>query len=117
MPTLQRAGRPRYVRGIAIFLLEGLEQAGRSGTDLFVFQRARVEGQRAAQKLLGKGALLFRRQAFEGLQQGLGVTAHAPIIAWILTTTYRFTACALPPSDFSPQCPPQCLCQGKVEMS
>jgi len=39
----------------------------------------------AAQKLLGEGAFLLRRQLFESLQQGLGVAAHAPIIAGILT--------------------------------
>jgi hypothetical protein len=52
----------------------------------------------AAQKLLGEGAFLLRRQLFESLQQGLGVAAHAPIIAGILTyrlpphrlTVFRF---------------------------
>ena len=47
MPAAQRARRPRYVRGIGIFLLEGLKQSGRSGADLFILQRGGVEGQRA----------------------------------------------------------------------
>jgi hypothetical protein len=48
--------------GTGIFLLEGRKQGGRSGADLFIRQRAGVEGQRAAQKLLGEGAFLFPRQ-------------------------------------------------------
>jgi hypothetical protein len=33
MPAAQRARRPRYVRGIGIFLLEGLKQGGRCSAE------------------------------------------------------------------------------------
>lgn len=72
-------------RGVGIFLVEGLQQGGRSGADLLVLERTGIEGQGAAQDLVGKGAFFFRRQVFEGLQQGLGLAAHAPIVAKTLT--------------------------------
>ena len=64
---------------------KGLKPGGGSGADLFLLQRARVEGQPAAPTLRGAGAFLFRRQGFEGREQGLGVATHAPITAGIFT--------------------------------
>src|SRR5262249_48672188 len=60
--------------GVAIFLVvKRLPESDRGGTDLFVGKRAGVEGQGAAQDLLGESPLFFRRQVVEGLEQGLGL--------------------------------------------
>ena len=58
---------------------ERCKESVRSGADLIVGERTGVEGQRAAEHLLGEGALFFRRQMLEGLEQGLGLAAHRPL--------------------------------------
>lgn len=68
-------------RGVGLFSLEGFKQSGRSSADLFIRERAGIEGQCAAQYLLGEGAFLLRRQLFEGFQQGLSLVAHDAILA------------------------------------
>ncbi len=68
-------------RGGGIFVVERFKHRGRSGANLFICQRPGIEGQRAAQDLAGKRALLVRRKMLEGFQQSLSFTAHALIVA------------------------------------
>ena len=59
---------PRH-SGAADFVERLPENVG-SGADLFIGKRAGIEGQGAAQHLLGKSAFLFGRKVLERLQQG-----------------------------------------------
>ena len=88
-------------------LIRAAGRQGPSRADRFVLQRAGVEGQRATQKFLGGNAFLFRRKLFEGLQQGLSVTALAPIISGVFTHDKGHQAttpapCLLNPSSCLP---------------
>jgi hypothetical protein len=67
--------------GVGIFLVEGLEQNSPSSADLFVHQGAGIEGQHAAENLVRQDGLLLGRKVLEGLQQGLTLVAHVPILA------------------------------------
>lgn len=63
-------------RGAGIVLVKRPEESIRSRANVFIRERAGIEGQRAAQHLFGECALFFRRQVFESLQQGLGLATH-----------------------------------------
>jgi hypothetical protein len=78
MPKSISQTSPR--RGVAILFLKGFEQGGGGSADFLVFQGSGIERQRTAQHLLRKGALLFHREMFEGVEQCFGISAHEHII-------------------------------------